>query len=295
LLEKPVDITVTKAKELNEYSKKIDKVFCIMFNQRTNSLFAKAKQMIDDGELGELKRSVWVITNWYRTQSYYDSGSWRATWAGEGGGVLLNQAPHNLDLWQWICGMPKSVTAFCNEAKYHDIEVEDEATIYTEYENGATGVFITSTGDFPGTNRLEISGTKGKIVIEEGILKHWKLVEDERTVCVTSNNSYCYIENSYQEFATKTESGHKGILRNFANAILKDEKLLAPGIEGINELTISNAAYLSQWTRNSKIELPIDAEKFDLFLTEKSKKSKFKKQNNIQLSNEYNERWKVRW
>ena len=209
--------------------------------------------------------------------------------------MLLNQAPHNLDLWQWICGMPKSVTAFCNEAKYHDIEVEDEATIYTEYENGATGVFITSTGDFPGTNRLEISGTKGKIVIEEGTLKHWKLSEDERTVCITSNNSSYYVKPNYQEFTAKTETGHKGILRNFANAILKGEKLLAPGIDGINELTISNAAYLSQWLGNSKIELPLDSKKFDSLLAKKAKKSKFKKQNNIQLSNEYNERWKVRW
>src|SRR5699024_7004073 len=119
-------------------------------------------------------RTVWIITNWYRTQHYYDSGSWRATWAGEGGGVLLNQAPHNLDLWQWICGMPVSVTAQCEVAKYHHIEVEDEATLFTRYANGATGLFITSTGEFPGTNRLEISGELGKLVLEEGKLKWWK-------------------------------------------------------------------------------------------------------------------------
>ncbi len=295
LLEKPVDITVSKAKTLNALAETKSKIFGIMFNQRTNSLFRKAKEIVESGELGELKRSVWIITNWYRTQSYYNSGSWRATWKGEGGGVLLNQAPHNLDLWQWICGMPKSVTAYCPVAKYHDIEVEDEATIYATYENGATGVFITSTGEYPGTNRLEISGTKGKIVIEDGVLKHWKLKYDEREICRTSADSFCQIEYDYAEYHTESETAHRGILQNFANAVLYGEPLIAAGIEGINELTISNAAYLSDWKGNIAVDIPFDTDEFDRILKRKADKSAFKENNKTDLSKDYTARWQVRW
>ena len=190
MLEKPADISVSKVKKLNEAAEKSGKVFSVMFNQRTNPLFAKAREIVKSGELGELKRTVWIITNWFRTQNYYDSGDWRATWSGEGGGVLLNQAPHNLDLWQWICGMPESVTAFCDIAKYHNIEVEDDATIFTRYKNGATGVFMTSTGEYPGTNRLEISGDLGKIVLENGILKRYKLKEPISEVIANSKQGF---------------------------------------------------------------------------------------------------------
>lgn len=295
LLEKPVDITVTKAKKVNCIAENSEKLFGIMLNQRTNELFSKAREIVKDGKLGELKRSVWIVTNWYRMQSYYDSGSWRATWNGEGGGVLLNQAPHNLDLWQWICGMPKTVTAFCNVGKFHNIEVEDEATIFTEYENGATGVFITSTGDYPGTNRLEICGTKGKIVIENGVLKYWKLKTDEREFCKNYHESFDHIDGDYFEYSFDTETGHSGILQNFANAILKGEKLLAPGIDGINELTISNAAYLSEWLGNKKIDLPFDNKLFDSQLAKRQKNSKFKLYDGGENLGNYNSRWLVRW
>ena len=170
LVEKPIDITVSKAISLNRAAEKSDRVFGIVFNQRTNPIFQKARELVKSGQIGDIKSTVWIITNWFRTQSYYNSGDWRATWSGEGGGVLLNQAPHNLDLWQWICGMPDSVRAFCDIGKYHNIEVEDNVRILTKYKNGADGVFITSTGEYPGTNRLEISGDKGKLVLENGML-----------------------------------------------------------------------------------------------------------------------------
>ncbi len=295
LLEKPVDITVSKAMAMNEAAQSQSKVFSLMFNQRTNSLFRKAKELIAENKLGEIKRSVWIITNWYRTQSYYNSGSWRATWKGEGGGVLLNQAPHNLDLWQWICGMPETVTAYCSIAKFHNIEVEDEASIYTTYKNGATGVFITSTGDCPGTNRLEISGTKGKIVIEDGVLKHWKLKQDEREVCRTSPNGFCSIENEYSEYKSEGESAHRGILQNFTNAILHNEPLIAPGVDGINELTLSNAAYLSDWKGNVPIKIPFDCEEFDCLLKEKADKSSYKDTAADSKSEDCSKRWQVRW
>lgn len=159
-------------------------------NQRTNPLFRKAREIVRGGQLGALKRSVWIVTNWYRTQHYYDSGAWRATWAGEGGGVLLNQAPHNLDLWQWICGMPTSVAAYCDVARYHHIEVEDEATIFARYANGATRHFYYVHRRNAGTNRLEISGELGKLVLEDGRLKWWKLSESERDIRFASQQNF---------------------------------------------------------------------------------------------------------
>lgn len=297
LVEKPVDISVSQAQRLNEVARNSGKVFGIMFNQRTNPLFSKVKEIVSSGKLGEIKRSVWICTNWYRTQSYYDSGDWRATWSGEGGGVLLNQAPHQLDLWQWICGMPTSVTAFCNVAKYHNIEVEDDVTIFTKYAGGATGAFITTTGEYPGTNRLEISGTLGKIVIENGALKWWRLNESERDVCFTCEKSSPSIEYEYEEIKQETaETAHRGILQNFANAVLHNEKLIAPGVEGINELTISNAAYLSAWEGNREITLPFSNEKFDKMLLEKAEKSFQKDEVHIHNANgEYKKRWSVKW
>lgn len=296
LLEKPEDIAASVAEKLNSAAEKSEKIFAIDFNQRTNGLFQEAHRLVKSGELGELKRSVWIITNWYRTEHYYASGSWRATWRGEGGGVLLNQAPHNLDLWQWICGMPKSVTAFCNVGKFHNIEVEDEATIYTEYENGATGVFIITTGDCPGTNRFEITGTRGKIVLENGILKLWHLKTDEREICKTATQGSASPEIEYSEFTCEKESGHAGILQNFANAILKSEELIAKGTDGIKELTISNAAYLSEWSGNKKITLPLNTEEFDKILKEKIEASVLKEETTQQPKDKTcGKRWQVNW
>ena len=297
MLEKPADISVLRVRKLNAAAKKSGRVFSVMFNQRTNPLFAKARKIVKSGELGELKRTVWIITNWFRTQSYYDSGNWRATWSGEGGGVLLNQAPHNLDLWQWICGMPESVTAFCNVARYHNIEVEDEVTLFTNYKNGATGIFTTSTGEYPGTNRLEISCDKGKIVLEEGILKLYRLKIPSSEVIANSTESFAKIDYDYEEIKQETpETAHKGILQNFTNAVLYGEELISPGYDGINELMISNAAYLSQWQGNIKISLPFDEKLYECLLSEKAEKSINRKLHPEKSANaSYLPRWQVRW
>ena len=297
MLEKPADIAVSRVQKLNEEAEKSGKIFGIMFNQRTNPLYQKAREIVKSGSLGELKRTVWIITNWFRTQSYYDSGDWRATWSGEGGGVLLNQAPHNLDLWQWICGMPDSVTAFCDVAKYHNIEVEDDATIFTRYKNGATGVFMTSTGEYPGTNRLEISGDLGKIVLENGTLKWYKLKNPIQRIISDSEQGFAQIDCDYEKIGQdKPETAHKGILQNFTNAILFGERLISPGTDGINELTLSNAAYLSQWQGNREIALPFDSELFDNLLAEKTKQSKCRAADSEKSGNtSYLPRWQVRW
>ena len=193
--------------------------------------------------------------------------------------------------------MPNSVTGYCNFGKYHNIEVEDEATLYLTYDNGATATFITSTGEYPGTNRLEIIGDLGKIVLENGLLKWWKLDESERSICVNSQNSVPSINTEFLEFKTDViEWGHKQILQNFANSILLGEELIAPGEEGINELMISNAAYLSEWSGNKRIDLPFDNKKFDKLLNKRIKKSVLiGNDNNDKLSKSYKDRWQVKW
>ena len=269
LVEKPLDITVSAAEDLCAAAEKSGKVFAIMFNQRTNGLFRKAREIVKSGELGEIKRSVWIITNWYRTQSYYDSSKWRATWAGEGGGVLLNQCPHQLDLLQWLCGMPVKVRAFCHEGKWHDIEVEDDVTAYMEFENGATGVFVTTTADAPGTNRLELTFEMGKIVCEEGRLFFDKLSTNVSDFCKTEKEGFKKPEYSRIEIETDGQNEqHIGVLKAFAGHILRGTPLVAEGTEGIRGLTLSNAMHLSSWLDRT-VELPLDEE---LFLRELNKK-----------------------
>lgn len=274
LVEKPAGVYTKQVKEMNEAAQKSEKVFGIMFNQRTNPLYLKARDLVSTGELGEIKRTIWIITDWYRTQNYYNSGGWRATWAGEGGGVLMNQSPHQLDLWQWICGMPVRVRAFCNIGKFHNIEVEDDVTAYVEYANGATGVFITSTGDAPGTNRFEILGDKGKIVIEKNNLEFWKLRVPERQFCMECETGFDSPEVWKCEVpVTGENSQHKGIINDFVDSILTGSPLLASGSEGINGVTLANAMYLSSWT-DDWVNLPIDDELFYEKLTEKIESSK---------------------
>ena len=234
LTEKPAGVYTKAVREMNEAAEASGKVFGIMYNQRTNPLYQKAREMIQNGELGELKRSIWIITDWYRTQAYYNSGGWRATWSGEGGGVLLNQCPHNLDLWQWIFGLPTRVRASCYEGKYHNIEVEDDVSIYAEYANGSTGTFITTTGECPGTNRLELTGDRGKLVIENGTLKFWKLSAPERDYTFTSESGFQKLEVEEIDVECPGENTqHAGILQNFTDAILNGTPLLAPGVEAI--------------------------------------------------------------
>lgn len=296
LTEKPMDISLSAAEQLCAAAKESGKLFGIMLNQRTSKLFTEARRIVQSGELGQLKRSIWIVTNWYRTNAYYASGAWRASWKGEGGGLLLNQAAHNLDLWQWICGMPVSVTAHCNVGKFHDIEVEDEAVLYTEFANGATGVFITTTGDLPGTNRLEIVGTLGKIVIEGGTLKHWKLSKSEREICATAPESCPRVESEYTEYTPGNGRAHAGILQNYANALLHGEALIAPGYDGLMQITLINAAYLSAWNGSTKVTLPFDKALYDKLLAEKIAHSSFRSEvKPLAEDKEQSNRWQVNW
>ena len=279
-VDKPAGVYTKQVREMLAAAEKSDKILGIMFNQRTNPLFRKMRDMIAGGEIGEIKRTNWIITDWYRTQIYYDSGDWRGTWAGEGGGVLYNQAPHQLDLLQWIVGMtPASVRAFCHNGKWHDIEVEDDVTAYMEWPNGATGVFITTTADAPGSNRFEITGTKGTLICEKGTLTFTKLATDEREHCVNSEKPFARPEATTEVLEiTPNEPNrdqHAGILNNLANAILGIEPLYAPAKDGINGVALANAMHLSAWL-DKTVEMPFDDDLFFGLLSERIKTSRHK-------------------
>ena len=271
MCEKPAGVYTKQAREMNEFAAtKKDLVFGMMFNQRTNCVFRKMHELVQGGSLGAIKRVSWIITDWYRTQAYYDSGDWRATWEGEGGGVLLNQCPHNLDLIQWICGMPEKVRAFCHNGKWHNIEVEDDVTAYLEYPNGATGTFITTTGDAPGSNRFEVTLEMGKLVCENTkTLTLTKLEVNEREWCRTCPEGFKRPNSTTEEVPTDgMHEGHNGVLKAFAGKILRGTPLIAEGKEGIHGLTLSNAMHLSSWL-DKTVAMPLDEE---LFLSELNKR-----------------------
>ncbi|PRA09450.1 MULTISPECIES: Gfo/Idh/MocA family protein [unclassified Paenibacillus] len=280
MIEKPAGVYTKQVRKMNEAAAASGKVFSMMYNQRTNPLYIKLRDLIVSGELGEVRRTNWIITNWYRSQSYYDSGGWRATWAGEGGGVLINQDPHQLDLWQWTIGMmPVRMRAFCSFGKYRNIEVEDDVTAYVEYENGATGVFVTTTGEAPGTNRFEVNGDRGKIVIEDGKLTFWRLRESETEFNQRFTGGFGQPECWKCEVPiTGVETGHPGLIRNWVDAIRTGVPLIAPGEDGIHGLTLSNAMLLSTWTDNW-VDLPIDEDLFYEHLQERIAGSTTKKDN----------------
>lgn len=270
MVERPAGVYTKQVREMNRCAQESDVVFGMMFNQRTDHIYRKMRELVQSGEYGAIRRTNWIITNWYRPQAYYDSGAWRATWSGEGGGVLLNQCPHNLDLWQWICGMPIKVEAHMQFGKWHDIEVEDDVTAYVEYANGATGTFITSTGDAPGSNRFEITLDKGKLIAEDGKLKLWELAVCEPEFSKTNTVAFAAPQCTYKEIETDGKSEqHSGVLNAFAGAILRGEPLIAGGEEGIHGLMLSNAMHLSAFLGGQPVSIPFDD---DLYYSELMKR-----------------------
>ena len=283
LVEKPIAVHAKDARKMIEAyesakRKYPDLVFAAMFMQRTCGYYLKIKDLIDSGELGVLVRATWIITDWFRTQIYYDSGGWRATWAGEGGGVLLNQCPHNLDLYQWFVGMPDRVTGFATIGKYHHIEVEDEVTAYFEYGNGMVGHFITTTAESPGTNRLEIVGEKGKLIFENGKLMFYRNRQSMFKFIEEATGSFDKVENwsihiPYQHHG---QPGHKLIIENFASAISHGEELIAPAPEGIHSVMLGNAIMHSSFL-NKTVEIPIDEDAYEKKLQALIRRSTFQK------------------
>lgn len=281
LVDKPAGVYTKQVREMNEFAAtKPDLTFAIMFNQRTSELYQRLKAIIASGELGEIRRTNWIINSWWRPQSYYDQSQWRATWGGEGGGVLVNQAPHQLDLWQWMCGMPKTISAKVIFGAHRDIAVENDVTAVADYGNGATGVFITCTHDVIGTDRLEIDLDGGKIVVENGkvaTVSRLKKPEAVMNATMTMMEVARMVMGGQLDelFTTETiedtggwGSQHLTVLENFAANILNGTPLIAPGADGINGVALANAILLSSWL-GREVELPVDE---DLYLAELNKR-----------------------
>ena len=282
ITEKPAGVYTKQVLEMNEAAEKTDKCFGIMYNQRTIPIYQRLRQLIKSGELGHIKRISWTITDWYRCQSYHDSASWRSTWKTEGGGTLINQNPHQLDLWQWLFGMPDRVFAKVSFGKYYDIEVEDDVMAFFEYDNGTTGEYITSTGEAPGTNRLEIACDMGKIVIENNKMIFSRNVISEREHNTINTAPFGTPECWKCEIPVDFSGGeqHVGILKSYADAVLEGKELLARGEEGINGLTVSNAIHLSAWTGETVDVKNFPDDKFYEMLQDKIRNSTVVKKSN---------------
>jgi predicted dehydrogenase len=269
LVEKPISVHKADCQRLIAAHTNKRQVFAAMFNQRAYPSYRKLHELIRNGELGEIRRVNWTITNWFRTEAYYASGGWRATWAGEGGGVLLNQSPHNLDLFQWFFGMPGRVRGYCQIGRYHDIEVEDDVTAYFEYPNGTTGVFITSTGEAPGTNRLEVAAENGRLVLENDVLVFTKNVMPMTQFSRTSDKGFARPATQEQRFEFPQHGvQHEIVIQNFVDAILDGTPLIAPAEEGIHSVELGNAILLSSLQKRA-IDLPLDAAEFEDYLKNK--------------------------
>jgi predicted dehydrogenase len=283
LVEKPLAVHVKDGRKMiaayeQARAQKPDLQFAIMFMSRLHPQWKKIKEILDAGELGKLVRATWLITDWFRTQTYYDNGGWRATWSGEGGGVLLNQCPHNLDLYQWFFGLPKRVAGFTHIGKYHNIEVEDEVTGYFEHENGMVGHFVTTTAESPGTNRLEIVGENGNLVFEDGKLTFFRNQTSMFEFIRNSPNSFDSVPCQAEDipFTPLPDWGHATLTEIFANAILRGDRLVAYAPEGLNSLMLGNAIMLSSF-QGHPVELPLDEEAYAAKLQELIATSRFKK------------------
>ena len=278
MTEKPAGVYTRQVREMNDAAAKSDSKFAIMFQHRGEPIYKKMHDMVTAGELGDIKRVNLIFTDWYRPQSYYDGGAWRATWGGEGGGVLINQCPHSLDLWQWILGMmPSRVQADCHNGKWHDIEVEDDVSAYLEYPNGATCLFTTCTADVPGINRIEITADNGRLLAENGKLTFYKLKGTTEREYNAQKREPGVKQPEFEVVEIPLEGEflwHPFILNNFCDAILHGAPLYTPGEEGIKGLTLSNAMYLSSWL-GRPVELPLDEDLFYEELMKRVATSKF--------------------
>jgi len=277
LVEKPISVHKADCERLLAAHKGNKQVFAAMFQQRTEARYRKIKGLLQNGELGKITRFSWIMTDWFRTEAYYASGGWRATWKGEGGGVLLNQCPHNLDMLCWLLGRPARVRGFCQLGRFHNIEVEDNVTAYLEWPDGATGVFVTSTGEAPGSNRLEIVGERGKLVLENNKITFTRNEVSMLEFSKTSKAGFARPDfwNIDVPF-DNTGAQHTEITQNFVDAILDGSPLIAPATEGTNSVELANAILYSSLEGKS-IDLPLDGEAYERKLNQLVKESKFEK------------------
>jgi predicted dehydrogenase len=278
MVEKPISAHKADAERLISAHRKNKKlVFGGIFQLRVEPRYEKIRRLIQGGDLGQIVRVNWINTDWFRAEAYYTSSAWRATWKGEGGGVLLNQCLHNLDVFQWLCGMPARARGFCQLGRFHQIEVEDNVTAYLEWANGATGAFISSTGEAPGTNRFEIVGTRGTLVLENNKLTFARNAADMIEFSRTAKQGFVKPEMRIEEIPFENAAApHAALMQNFVNAILDGESLIAPGEDGINSVELANVMVYSSLLGQT-VELPMDGAAWEKKLNQLIAESKVEK------------------
>ena len=269
MVEKPISAHKADAERLIAAAEARPELkFGGMFQLRVEPRYQKIRELVQGGELGDLVRVIWVMTDWFRSEAYFQSGGWRATWKGEGGGVLLNQCLHQLDAMQWITGMPSQVRSHVGIGKWHDIEVEDDVTCYMEFANDATGAFITSSGETPGSNRFEIAGTKGRLILENDTLTLTRNEVPSDEWCKTSKIGFQKPETTVEEIPIPgADAAHATLMTNFVNAILDGEALIAPGVEGLGSVELANVMVYSGLL-NESVDLPMDGAAWEAKLNE---------------------------
>lgn len=274
MMEKPLACHKAEGERILAARQREGQVAALMMNQRTHPCYVKIKQWMDNGEIGELQRVSWTMTNWFRPEIYYQSSPWRATWKGEGGGVLMNQCPHNIDVLQWLVGMPAKVRAHCSFGKYHDIEVEDEVTAYFEFDNGATGQFTASTGESPGSNRLEIVGDLGTVITDGSTVTLIRNGESVSAFSRTTDEMFGAPETREEIYEpAEAVNQHAVILNNFLQAAIGETELIAPMEAGLQSLQLAGAMIFSTWIDDT-VELPLDAVAYEAAIQERIAQSK---------------------
>ena len=283
LLEKPIGLSAYEGEKLVA-SAQPGTQFALMLNQRTDANYVKIKQIVDSGVLGKITRTNWTMTNWFRPEIYFQASDWRATWKGEGGGALVNQCIHNIDIFQWICGVPVAINGFCEFGKYHDIEVEDEVTAYFRYANKATGVFVASTGEAPGVNRFDVIGDKGSLHFDSGKLIQKLNKQSTQTFSRNTTDMFGMPEVETTDVTVNDKvNQHAIILNNFVRAILFGEPLMTPAHAGLASLDIANGILMSSWT-NQQVSLPLDRQAYQQQLAKKIVSSKLRVKSKIQAT-----------
>ncbi len=284
LVEKPIGLSCREGEQLLARHQQKQQVFALMLNQRTDPLFVAMKEIVDSGRIGAIQRTHWTMTNWFRPEVYFQVSDWRATWKGEGGGLLLNQCIHNLDIFQWICGLPVSVQGFCSFGKYHDIEVEDEATAYLRYNNGASGLFVGSTGEAPGINRFDIVGDRGTLSFDGDKLLLMTNSEATSVFSKDTRDMFGMPATTCEDITPDRQvNQHAQVIQNFVDAICEQTPLIAPAEEGLRSLALANAILLSSW-ENRVVDLPLNSAHYQQALDQRIAQSSLRQKADIEVS-----------
>jgi len=264
LCEKPLSVTVEQSDRVLAAAAESRGMFVVVHQKRFEPAYLFAKQMLDSGELGSLYRCSMIESAW-RSESYYRSSPWRGTWRGEGGGVLLNQAPHILDRYAWLCGMPETINARC-DTTLHNIEVEDTASAILYHANGAHGYIHISTIEAPAISRMVLCCDRGRITVENGKVQVTKLRDSIRERTANDTQSMGALESETRTINLPTDGDVLGVFYDdFVAAAHGTGQLTCPGDEGRNAVELANAMLLRS-AKGAAVSLPLDRQQYAEFM-----------------------------